>query len=431
MSHQVFRPTLVAAAAAVFCCAAPNAFAIRVESQFTVTHRAWTAPSLARAASGQFVVSWTGPETLRPYSAAVYVRPFYAGGTPRGAARKVDTVPKYSPSPSVAMDADGDFVVAWIKQFSFNPGHNSFSFGTTYVQRYSTAGVAQGKAEPVAAANDYFISTQPVTVEHFTSPPSVAMDESGDFVAAWSTYENTLNCLRIGGCKLVGSVSSIYAASYNADGTAIQPATEVQHYATYGIGDGALSVSDVALPTNGEFELTTRHASYAPVQTQALTPSLISLGPSNTLEYQFSSAIIEATTVSKDGLVHYVLSRDATGCSVSRFGQSGMLLGAPVVVASDCAHNGAITALASGGFAVVWAAPNAFLPSLYDLCGRYFTADGSADGRVFTIEAASSSLDGVAVAADANDSLVVVSKIYSNFASGTAVPIVGHIVTRN
>ena len=79
--------------------------------------------------------------------------------------------------PSVAIDADGDFVVAWSQE---DPAS-----GTTpknwnvYVQRFTSMGVAVGTAVRVNATNT--TSTQFDQVN-----PSVAMDDFGNFVVVWA-----------------------------------------------------------------------------------------------------------------------------------------------------------------------------------------------------------------------------------------------------
>ena len=73
--------------------------------------------------------------------------------------------------PSVAMDADGDFVVAW-HSGNFGSGQDGSLYGI-YAQRYNAAGVAQG--------SEFQVNTHTTERQAF---PSVAMDADGDFVVA-------------------------------------------------------------------------------------------------------------------------------------------------------------------------------------------------------------------------------------------------------
>src|SRR5439155_26057778 len=70
--------------------------------------------------------------------------------------------------PSVAADADGDFVVAWV-----NSARDT-SDAAVYAQRYDAAGVPQGTEFPVntTAAGDQLFA-------------GVAADAAGDDVVAW------------------------------------------------------------------------------------------------------------------------------------------------------------------------------------------------------------------------------------------------------
>src|SRR2546428_713996 len=92
---------------------------------------------------------------------------------------------------SVAVDADGDFVVAWESRGEYSP-----SYGI-YARRYDAAGVAQGdefRANTVTAGDQH--------------NPSVASDAAGDFVVAWQSYGQD------------GSKYGIYAKRYSAAGAA-------------------------------------------------------------------------------------------------------------------------------------------------------------------------------------------------------------------
>ena len=67
-------------------------------------------------------------------------------------------------SPSVAVDADGDFVIAWQSRDQDGSGYGVFA------QRYNAAGTPQGAEFRV---NTYTTGYQ--------VSPSVAMDAEGDF----------------------------------------------------------------------------------------------------------------------------------------------------------------------------------------------------------------------------------------------------------
>src|SRR6185503_15991878 len=65
--------------------------------------------------------------------------------------------------PSIAVDADGDFVIAWTSY-----GQDS-EYGKIYAQRYNVAGIPQG--------TEFLVNTTTADVQY---EPSVAIDVDGD-----------------------------------------------------------------------------------------------------------------------------------------------------------------------------------------------------------------------------------------------------------
>ncbi len=75
---------------------------------------------------------------------------------------------------SVAMDADGDFVVVWDN--TYGPGGGLYY---TYIQgqRYASDGSTAG--------GEFQVNTYTTSLQFY---PSVAMDADGDFVVVWSSF---------------------------------------------------------------------------------------------------------------------------------------------------------------------------------------------------------------------------------------------------
>ena len=71
-------------------------------------------------------------------------------------------------SPTVAMDDDGDFVVAWASTDPIS-GYGIFA------QRFNAAGVKQG--------GEFRVSAIAFAAQR---DPAIAMDADGDFVVAWA-----------------------------------------------------------------------------------------------------------------------------------------------------------------------------------------------------------------------------------------------------
>ncbi len=178
--------------------------------------------AIAMAADGDFVVVW---EASDGPTRAVFARRFDAAGSAQGPEFQVNTFANgYQGAPDIAMDTDGDFVVVWQSRYQDSPA--GFDEGV-YAQRYSAAGLPQGpefrvstyttgqQEEPAVAMDDdgNFVvawdgtgnSGGGVYAQRFDaagvaqgteflvdSPgfsPAVAMDADGDFVVAW--YDST------------------------------------------------------------------------------------------------------------------------------------------------------------------------------------------------------------------------------------------------
>ncbi len=128
-------------------------------------------PSVAMDGDGDFVVAF---ESYGQDGAGygVYARRFDAAGTPVAPAFLVNTTTANDQfRASVAMDATGDFVVAWQSYAQDGAGDG------VYFQRYNSGGTAQGVETQVN-----------VTTTQFQNSPAVAMDSDGDFVIAWQSY---------------------------------------------------------------------------------------------------------------------------------------------------------------------------------------------------------------------------------------------------
>lgn len=140
----------------------------------TVTAGAQRTPSVAIDQNGDFVIAWMS--YLPDFSdVEIAARLFNSAGVPQGGEFQVNT---YTTSlqrvPTVAMDSIGDFVVAWHGKGVDDGLYN------IYAQRYSSAGVALGTQFRVNATTIYSHKL-----------PTAAMNQNGDFIIAWQSYENS------------------------------------------------------------------------------------------------------------------------------------------------------------------------------------------------------------------------------------------------
>jgi hypothetical protein len=168
---------------------------------------------------GNFVVVW---DSFHPSESlqGVFGQMFDSTGAPSGSEFRVNTYTTVAQqSPSVAMDAVGNFVVVW--NSSIQDGSEEGIFG----QRFNSAGAAVGSEFQV---NTYTILSQ--------SNASVAMLASGGFVVAWE------------GRGVGGSGRGIIAQLFDSSG--IRVASEFQVNSSY---PGSQQKAALSADTGGGF----------------------------------------------------------------------------------------------------------------------------------------------------------------------------------
>ena len=132
----------------------------------TTTASDQISPAVAMDAAGDFVIAWVSPDVS---GNGVYAQRYAADATPRGGQFLVPTTTAGNQfAPTVAMDAVGDFVIAWA-----SAGQDGSGDGV-YARQFTAAGTPRAAEFPV---NIYTTSNQ--------NDPSVAMDAAGDFTVAW------------------------------------------------------------------------------------------------------------------------------------------------------------------------------------------------------------------------------------------------------
>lgn len=159
--------------------------------------------AMAMDTNGDSVVAWWRTENSPSSGTNVYARLYDPAGNPRGAEFRVNTtldptqgvVPS---DPAVAMDAHGNFVVAWE-----NFDRDGDGFGVV-AQRFNAAGATQGVEFQVNSLNN-FMGDQ----RH----PAAAMDAAGNFQIVWAQEDFDPSI----GHGLV-PIGAIYGQSYNSAG---------------------------------------------------------------------------------------------------------------------------------------------------------------------------------------------------------------------
>ncbi|MEZ0372321.1 MAG: hypothetical protein ACAI44_24745 [Candidatus Sericytochromatia bacterium] len=181
-------------------------------------------PAMAMDSDGDFVVTWmsSGQDGS---SEGVFAQRFSSVGLPLGSEFQVNTyTTNFQNFPVVAMDSDGDFVIAW--QNFTGPDE---SLNGIFGQRYTSAGLPLG--------SEFRVSTY---TTGFQNLPAVGMDNDGDFVITWQSNGQD------------GSLYGVFGRRYDSAGIA-QSATEFQ-VNVYTMGPQA--ESSVAMDSNGDFVVT-------------------------------------------------------------------------------------------------------------------------------------------------------------------------------
>jgi len=178
---------------------------------------------VAMDADGDFVVAWESSDQEGLGSGSdVHAQRYDENGSPVGSEFRVNahtTDSQYEPS--VAMDATGGFVVAW-------PSYQQDGDQTgVYARLYDQDGIAPG--------TEFRVNSHTTESQYY---PSVAMDDGGDFVVAWKSDEQ----------EGVGTYAGVYAQRYDRDGT---PAGEEFHVNTYTTEEQ--ENPRVAMDANGDF----------------------------------------------------------------------------------------------------------------------------------------------------------------------------------
>jgi len=177
------------------------------------------AATVARAGNGRMVVSYlrAGTLTARRYS---------ADGTPQGAPSVVATSLERGSSGGAAMDADGDYVVAWARPDDRRT--------LIQAQRYAADGTAQGAVIDVdTLLTPTTVIGSVVRIEQGLSRLTVDMNADGEFALLYGDMQVSLIGNRAACKYLIGSVctgsarETLRLRRYDAAGLPMGPASQV------------------------------------------------------------------------------------------------------------------------------------------------------------------------------------------------------------
>ena len=181
----------------------------------TTTSGNQASPTVAMDAAGNFIVVWQGPGLN---DEDIFAQRFDPNGKPLGVEFQVNTYTDNSQLyPSVAVNVSGQFVVVWESQNIMEDPNKTSICGQLYDASGSTIGP------------EITINNQPATCRY----PAVAMDSDGHFAVVWMKE---------------ASKNSIVARLYNADGSA-----GTEPFGVNTISFNSITQPSIAMASSGHF----------------------------------------------------------------------------------------------------------------------------------------------------------------------------------
>jgi hypothetical protein len=181
----------------------------------TATQTAQVAPDVAVAPGGSFVVVWMGTDG---FEYGVRAQRYDAAGAPRGSNFTINAFTTgQQVTPSVAVDAAGNFVVAW-NGYGTHGYHNDDGYGI-FARRFDASGAPRG--------GGFLVNTNTTTAGF---GPVVASDPAGNFVVAWMDYFRD------------GSRRGIVARRFDAQGAPMGAVFRVNTYTTESQSQPAVAI---------------------------------------------------------------------------------------------------------------------------------------------------------------------------------------------
>jgi len=225
----------------------PNCNPLGQEFQInTTTSGNQTEPSIAMNADGDFVVAWHGPGLTDADEEDIFAQRFDPNGEPVGNEFIVNTnTIDEQLYPSVAMNNDGSFVIVWESENVPEEGDNAIS-GRFY------------DSNGVKFETEYMINTEASDCR----TPDVAMDPNGNFAVVWMQKE---------------SGNSILGRLFNADCNALTETLEINT-----IGFSSNTQPSIAMDAAGDFVVAwdgdERRASNDDIHARLFYPNGVPLG---------------------------------------------------------------------------------------------------------------------------------------------------------
>ncbi|MCC6573530.1 MAG: hypothetical protein IT462_07040 [Planctomycetes bacterium] len=291
-------------------------------------------PAVAMDADGGFVVVWTSNDAS---SLGVFAQVYNAQGRAIGGNIQVNQEESANQSePTVAMDADGNFVVAWTSDYYESGSFSNYTYDI-FARMFS--------ADGAPLANEFRVNT---TVTGGQQTPSAAMDANGGFVIAWEGLGNQAGNVDADG---------IFMQRYDALGATVGTETLVNEHNTNSQFNAAAAMDadgDFVVVWEGEGDNSGASSDTAGIWYRLYTNAGVTSGG------------------------------DRRANDVGTFAQ----------------YLPAVDVDADGNFVVSWTDNNGFTSSTRDIDAREFNADGSPNGASLAVSNGLNSNSAVAMDAD-------------------------------
>ncbi len=314
------------------------------------------APSVAMDADGNFVVTWNGYGPNDFEIIGVHGQRFASDGSPVGDQFQV-TGPQtvLFTSSDVSLDADGDFVVVWSSRYPLGSGDEDYGIQG---RRFASDGTPLDGGFHV---NTYTTSSQ--------VNPVVASAADGSFIVVWSSP----------GSFGTDNGSSVQGQRYDPDGLPVDGEFQINTTTTYGQGS-----AEIAMQSNGDFVVV------------------------------WQSRISAGTDTNFDSI------------QGQRFAADGSPLGGEFQVntfTTSYQRRPAVAVQETGEFVVVWQSSGSFGPdtNLESIQGQRYAADGSPVGGEFQVNTYSTSRQvHPSVAVDEDGNFIVVWESRGSFGTDSS-----------
>jgi cysteine-rich repeat protein len=407
MRHGAFVLPSVLVLAVLVLGAPPRATAQKVPvgsefqvNTYTTSEQGDRTVAAAADPAGNFVIVWNGAQDDGDYS-GVFGQRYNSAGHRLGSEFQVNSYTSrfqgYDGA-SVAMDAGGNFVVAWTSDDYRHYPSSDDNYGI-FAQRFASAGGGQGGEFQVNTLAPY---------AYYRRRPDVAADGAGTFVVVWSTYGQD------------GSGWGVFGQRHDSAGATIGGQFQVNTYTT---DDQGYRVSSVAADAAGNF-VVVWPGNGSGYSRDVLGQRFDSTGAKVGNEFQVNTTTYlgPSTDVASDAAGNFVVvwngvDGDYTGVLGQRFDSTGATIGGEFQVntytTGEQGYRGlALTSDPDGNFVVAWAGEAAGTGGDYAVVVQQFDSTGAKVGGELQVADGGVDRHSLALAAAASGDFVVAWKSY-------------------